>query len=115
MKCTYEVEGVEYEGVVQGEKYRGVVVTSEGVGNVIMKDDCMYTWSEGVSEGVKMCSVEEEQDMWADTGDSDTTGQANLPDTLKCFPTTVSAGEFNPPSNVNFMDFDALMQGSGAY
>jgi len=107
MKCTYEVEGVEYESVIQGKKFRGSLNTETGVGNVIMKDNCMYSWQENSNQGVKICFDENETNIWEQTGDTgEVAGEASVPDTLKCYPTTISPNEFDLPTSVNFTDFN---------
>ena len=108
MKCTYKVEGYEYEGYIKGEKWRGKVKTADGkTGEVIMKDNCMWSWEEGVDQGMKTCFEETEGDDYWGGGDSTT----ETPDIdYNCAPTAVTDSKFNPPSNVNFMDLDQLMQ-----
>ena len=59
MKCTYEVEGNEYESFIKGENYRGKIKTTEGkTGEIIIKDNCMWTWSEEETQGIKICFEE---------------------------------------------------------
>jgi hypothetical protein len=112
MKCTYQIEGNEYEGYVKGESYRGSIKTAEGkVGAVIIKDGCMWTWSEDESQGIKTCyEVEgpDETDVWEQSQ-----GVAAPGINYTCMPSAVTDSQFTPPSDVNFMDIDAMMEGFG--
>ncbi|MBU0572795.1 hypothetical protein KKH23_02330 [Patescibacteria group bacterium] len=107
MKCSYEVNGVEYSGIIKGKQYKGKVTMQDGKeGNVIMKDNCMYTWSDVDNQGIKTCFDEEEYDMWEQP-------EGSAPIGYTCLPAVVTDAEFNVPSGVNFMDLDAMMENSG--
>lgn len=113
MKCTYEVEGNEYEGYIKGKNYRGKMVNAEGqTGEVIVKENCMWSWSENQAQGVKTCIADE--DMEEEGGDI-----WDQPDTVdtsvnyKCLPTTVSDSMFTPPSDIQFLDIDEMMKNFG--
>jgi hypothetical protein len=114
MKCTYQVEGSEYEGYVKGNNYRGKVQTAEGeTGEVIVKDNCMWSWSENQAQGVKTCIQEtdaedESEDIW-DQPDSSVDTSVNY----RCVPATVTDAMFTPPTNIEFMDVDAMMENFG--
>ena len=112
MKCTYTVEGNEYESLIKGENYRGKIKTAEGkTGEVIMKNNCMWTWTEGEVQGMKTCFEEsdpETTDMWEQPQ-----GAVGTDITYTCLPTTVTDAEFTPPSDIDFMDLDAMMEGLG--
>ena len=112
MKCTYKVEGNEYVSFIKGENYRGIIKTTEGTtGEVIIKDNCMWTWSEEEVQGIKICFDEsdpETADIWEQPQ-----GAIGPNITYTCLPTTVADTEFTPPSNINFMDLDALKEGFG--
>ena len=114
MKCTYKVEGNEYEGYVKGENYKGTIKTAEGKeGGVIMKDNCMWTWTEGESQGVKFCYDEtdvetEETDVWEQPQ-----GTVGPDITYSCVPFAVTDAQFTPPADVNFLDMESMMEGFG--
>lgn len=115
MKCTYNVEGNEYAGYVKGENYRGSMKNVEGqVGEVIVKDNCMWTWSEDQVQGVKMCFEETEAaetesvSIW----DREEVGAA-AEVAYSCMPYAVSDSQFTPPSDVQFMDMESIMEGYG--
>jgi len=112
MKCAYKVEGNEYESFIKGENYRGKIKTAEGkTGEVIIKNNCMWTWSEEEAQGIKTCFEE---------SDSETTNIWEQPQgavgsdiTYTCLPTAVTDAKFIPPSNIDFMDIDAMKEGFG--
>lgn len=110
MRCTYMFEGNEYEGVVKGENYRGEMVTADGkLSSVIVKDNCMWTWEQGGSQGMTFCTEEVQMDdEYEDSEGSsiwDQPESGSAPDVdYKCSPATVSDSEFTPPSDVEFFD-----------
>ena len=109
LKCGYQVGDVEYEGYVKGKQWRGKIQTSDGkTGEVIMKDNCMYSWTEETKMGVKMCF---EEDMW----ETDEYQEAAPGIEYHCLPAAVTDAQFNPPSGINFMDISQMgQQGMGA-
>jgi len=108
MKCTYKVEGNEYESFIKGENYRGKIKTAEGkTGEIIIKNNCMWTWSEGEAQGMKICFEESDLEM---TNIWEQPQGAFGPDiAYTCLPTVVTDAKFTLPSNVNFMDIDEMM------
>lgn len=113
MKCTYKVNDIDFEGYVQGTKYRGKMMQEGKMTNVIMTDSTMYLWQEGASQGMKTTYDMEEMEETAQSQETSDMQSFSRPDVeYKCLPTVVSAGTFTPPSNVNFMDLDSLMQGN---
>lgn len=118
MKCTYTVEGMEVEGLIKGKQYRGKMKNQQGqMGEVIMKDNCMWTWGEAAGQGVqgvKMCfDPEEGKDIWdPESWDEAETEGAQPPDVeYRCNPAVVTDAQFQPPANIEFMDLDQMMQG----
>ena len=111
MRCSYSIEGNEYEGYVKGQNYRGEVKDAEGrVGGVIIKDNCVWSWVEGESEGMKVCyEQDDETDIWEDTFEG--AAESNL--VYHCTPTVVSDTQFDPPADINFLDLNSLMEGTG--
>ena len=85
--------------------------TAEGkVGEIIIRDNCMWTWTAEEAQGMKTCFEEtgpETTDVWEQP-------QGTTPDmAYTCLPTAVTDAKFTPPSNVNFMDLDAMKEGFG--
>ena len=107
MKCTYKVGDIEAEGYLKGKNWRGEFYQDGKKGYVIMKEDCMWSWSDSESQGIKMCfDPEEMEEAW----ENPQTG--GMTDTeYRCSPTIVSDSKFNPPGNIQFMEMDQLMQG----
>lgn len=112
MKCTYKVEGNEYEGFIKGKKYRGKIKTAEGkTGEVIIKDNCMWTWTEKETQGMKICFEEtgpEATNLWEQPQ-----GTVGPNINYTCLPAAITDAKFTPPANVNFMDLGAMNEGLG--
>jgi len=108
MKCSYAVEGVEYEGYIKGEQFMAKVNANGKAGNVIIKDDCMWSWTDEEAQGIKTCfePVEGEESIW----DSPDTSELDM--NYTCRPAAITDDKFNPPSNIEFLDLDSLMNGS---
>ncbi len=76
-----------------------------------MKDNCMWTWSEDEAQGMKICFEEtdpEATDIWEQPE-----GTVGTDMTYTCLPAAVTEAKFTPPTDVEFMDLDAMMQGMG--
>jgi hypothetical protein len=115
MKCTYTENGNEYSGIIKGKMYKGNIVMQDGTeGTVLMKDDCVYTWSDIEKQGTKFCFDSEDFEDTGDVGESedadmwDQSGEDNPIDYV-CYPTVVTNAEFNLPSGIEFMDLGAMM------
>jgi hypothetical protein len=114
MKCTYQVEGNDYEGYIKGKNYRGKIKAAEGdVGEVIIKDDCMWTWAEDENEGIKTCFEDaeietEEADIWEQPQ-----GAVSPDIEYRCVPYAVSEAQFTPPQDVEFIDLETMLEGLG--
>ena len=109
MKCSYEVNGAEYSGIVKGKQYKGTATMQDGKeGNIIMKDNCMYAWSDADKQVIKTCYDEEEVDMWEQP-------EGEMPIGYVCYPTVATDADFALPSGVEFMDLDAMMESAGGY
>lgn len=116
MKCTSTVQGEngqgKAEGIVQGEKYVGKMMIKGETQNVLMKDNCMWSWREGSTNGIKTCfqPVEDNTDnnVVVPTGNP-ASDQMNT--NVTCLPTTVGPSTFAEPGNVNFLDMDNMGTG----
>ncbi|MFC1627331.1 hypothetical protein ACFL18_02095 [Patescibacteria group bacterium] len=105
VKCSYQVGEMEYEGYVKGKQYRGKMQYPDGKqGEVIMKDECMWSWSETDGQGIKMCfpPTEDGEDIW------DNPENANVDINYLCRPAAITDAQFVPPANINFMDMDDM-------
>lgn len=106
MRCSYSIEGMEYESAVKGKRFVGSVIGPDGSeSTVLMLDNCMYTWSDAQDQGVKMCFDTEENDIW------EVENTEALAESYVCRPASVSESEFEIPSDVEFVDMNSYMQG----
>ena len=117
MKCSYTVNDIETEGWIKGKKFRGKmqVEGKQGTGNVIMKDNCMWTWGEGEAQGVKMCFEEGEgTSFWEESEEKMENMPQGAPANVeyKCRPGVFGDEKFTPPTDVKFMNLDEIMQGN---
>ena len=71
-KCTYQVDGNQYEGYIKGKNYRGKIESEGKIGEVIMQDNCMWTWNTGETQGMKMCYELDEADstLWGEVDEN---------------------------------------------
>jgi len=108
MKCTYKVGESEFEGYLKSKMWRGKMTSANGdVAEVILKDNCMWSWNSAdkLKQGAKICFEEEDQegekkDVWEESG-------VNNPDIeYTCLPATISDDKFNPPTDINFIDLN---------
>lgn len=114
LKCSYTVEGNEYEGLVKGENYRGKIKSAQGqISEVIVKDNCIWTWSESEAQGIKTCV--EESEVETESGDiwsqSEAAGTADV--TYTCLPAAVDDTQFEPPAGIEFTDLNSMLQQYG--
>jgi hypothetical protein len=111
MKCTYEVDGNQMEGVISGQKYAGKMDIQGKTGNVIIKDNCMWSWEEATKKGMKTCfePTDEQESIWDDPD------YENPEVTYNCNPTIVTEATFTPPGDVQFMDLEDLMKNPQNY
>ncbi len=110
MKCTYTQGDFIGTSYVKGEKMYGEVSQQGKTGYVIIKDNCMWSWSTGETQGVKMCF---EGDFWETSEEYTQEGQVTVPTEAeyRCAPAVFTDAKFNPPADINFVDLDELMQG----
>ncbi|MGI6278746.1 MAG: hypothetical protein ACOYJ8_03010 [Patescibacteria group bacterium] len=106
MKCSYEADGVEYEGLVKGKNYRGKVAQNGQTMEIIVIDGYSYIWQEGKNQGMKMAF---EADIAEEAGDEDAAAFASPDIEYRCFPATVSDNQFSLPEDVSFLDLDQMM------
>ena len=100
MKCTYTQGDFTGTGFVKGRKYYGEVSAQGKKNYIIMKDNCMWSWTEEQSQGVKMCFEDDIFEEFEQEGQ----GQVPTEAEYHCLPSVFSESKFNPPANINFMD-----------
>jgi len=68
LKCTWVDDSDNSSvGYIKNKSYYGEVKQAGKDGHVIIKDNCMWSWSLEEKQGVKMCfDVEEGEDLWKD-------------------------------------------------
>lgn len=112
LKCSSKVEGEigqgTAEGIVQGKQYAGKMMIKGVTQNVLMKDNCMWSWKEGTTQGIKTCfqSAEDNANTSAIPTGNPASDQMNT--NVSCLPTTIGPGTFSVPGNIKFLDIDSL-------
>ncbi len=119
MKCTWDVsvQGESASGVlfVKGEKFRSEVSVPEGTMYSLSDGEYMYSWSDLQEQGIKMNLEKLEEmggEMETETPETEELHMQNL-DTeynYRCTPWVVTESNFVPPSDVEFMDYTAMME-----
>lgn len=105
MKCTYKVGDNETTGIIKGKQWRGDFKQNDKEGTVIIKDTCMWSWTKGETQGLKMCfEPKEGKDIW------DEAQQVNPNVEYHCLPTLATDADFNPPAEVKFSTLEEMMQ-----
>lgn len=109
LKCTYKMdENNSGVGYLKNQKYYGEITANGKLGYIILVDNCMWSWTKDETQGVKMCfEPEEGEDIWTDMEKEQQTAGYDY----NCVPSIVNDAVFTPPSNINFMDIDQMMQG----
>ncbi len=104
LKCQYTVNGMEAEGFIKGTNWRGKMKMADGQkGEVIIKDNCLWSWAENQNQGGKMCfkPAADGKTIW------DQPQQGAQTDVeYKCSAAIVTDATFTPPANIKFMDID---------
>jgi len=116
VKCTYENENgsaITYikNGMVRVESSG----SEEGKNrNVIMKNDTLWTWETGSSEGFMMKNVSQNQDD-PNVPEEDKMTAEKIRNEInqnqaQCMNGNIVDSMFDPPANVVFKDFSAMME-----
>lgn len=109
MKCEYQVAEGKAEGYIKGQQWRGKMEFADGrKAEIIIKDNCMWSWVDTEDQGMKMCFDEAEQDIW----DESQEGSASDVEYF-CVPAVVTDAKFIPPADIQFMTLDEMMGGYG--
>ncbi|MFA6981776.1 MAG: hypothetical protein WC243_01995 [Patescibacteria group bacterium] len=103
MRCKYTVDGVELGSMIKGKNFKGSVITPEGNrGTVVVLDTCLYSWEDGQSQGLKLCS--EKEDVWI-YGNTDLVSESYV-----CFAGSIPNSEFDVPSTIEFLDMSSFVR-----
>lgn len=127
-KCNYsmKIENISQEGVLYfggKDMMRGdIAIDMPEIGknntHFIKTGDTQYVWTdEQPNSGIKMTITEEQMAEMEDMAEEGQAQQNIDMDTimdLKCVKWSPDANMFKPPSNVQFQDLSAMMEGMGA-
>jgi len=110
MKCTYSQGNTAVTSYIKGKKVYSEVNQQGKEAFLIIKDNCMWSWSADESQGVKICS---EEDFWETPKEYAQEGQASLPTEAEyyCVPSIFTDARFDLPTNINFIDTEELIEG----
>ncbi len=120
LKCTWSSEEASGTSWIKGEKTFTEVNTPEGEFNAITKENCAWSWLEGNANGVKVC-YDTQEELYsegseggeeADTGAEQQVMEPPADVEYDCKKAVINDSRFNPPSGVNFMDWEDMMQGN---
>jgi hypothetical protein len=109
MKCLYEdAQGNSSVGYLKGEKYYGEITSAAGTGFIIVKDNCIWSWTKDEDKGFKMCFDPMEGEAAGEGEASIWDNEALYQDELNCSPAVVADSQFDPPVEVEFFGFEEL-------
>ncbi len=110
LKCTWSFEETSGTSWVKNKMVYNEINTGteQGKTNTIMKDNCIWVWSEGESQGIKTC-FDSYQEMVQEAEpkqppSSEDTGEPEFSTDVKynCEPTAVDDSKFVPPTDIEF-------------
>lgn len=118
LKCSWSNDGGSGTTWVKNDMFYNEVTSEGQQARVIFKDDCMWSWQEGRTQGAKMCFSPEEAEeiISGESEDSEAADtEASIPTDVEysCQPANISDAKFDLPENVQFMDVGEFMQGMG--
>jgi|GEM_PF-1054560 len=117
LKCSWsDGQGNSGTAYIKNRKYYTELKNADGKeGFMIMLGSCLWSWEAGGNQGIKMCFSEEESEaMWDESDEEIATGTVRTPaGDYHCAPGVFSDSVFSPPGNINFTDFDQMMQDIG--
>lgn len=116
VKCTYQEETTNVTAYIKKGMVK-IESTGEGetqYGNVIIKNDTLWTWETDGTNGFTMENISSYRD-------SEAAGQYGInPDEVRkqitesntvCNEENIPDGTFDVPSNINFQNFSSMMEG----
>lgn len=110
MKCTYKQGENQFEGYLKGKMWRGKMESNGDTSEVIIKDNCMWSWNSAdkTKQGAKICFEQKDEktgqtkDVWEESGVESNDVQ------YTCLPANVSDTTFEPPADITFIDLNQL-------
>ena len=112
VECTYKKDDAFFGKTwVKGKQIYSEFTQEGKKGYMIMKDNCMWTWDTQQTQGVKMCFDPSEFEEMTE-GESSTGQQMGPPSDMNynCIPAVIGDSRFNPPTDIDFMDFENMAQ-----
>lgn len=108
MECTWTKEGKDFAtAFIKDKKVYSEAIYEDKKMYSIVRDNCVYTWGEGQTQGFKMCfEPTEAEDNWMDME-----GAPPADIDYHCRPTMLTDAKFEPPTNVNFTSLEEMMRG----
>jgi hypothetical protein len=112
MKCTYSQNNYSGTSYIKGKNMYGEINQAGKTVYVVIKDNCMWNWSQGETQGMKTCFEENYWEMSSEEETSQTQGSMPTEAEYHCSPTIIADSQFNPPSDINFVDMSEMMKGT---
>lgn len=120
LKCTWKMDENYYGTAwIKGENSYSEVYNEGQTAKIIVKDNCMWSWSEE-NQGVKACFEDSQAEEMGELEE----GMEKAPTAMEteemrppqdvsynCSPAVFGDDKFNPPAEVEFVDMDQMMQG----
>lgn len=112
MKCTWETDESNFgTAYIKGAKVYSDVTYADQRAYSIMVDNCVYSWQEGKTEGLKICFEPEEVEEAAGEAPSAEGFFREQPDIdYSCVTAVVSDAKFRPPTHITFVDPEEMMR-----
>ena len=116
MKCEWQTSEGSGESFVKGEDMYVKTMMSGKTGYMVKKGDCINTWEEGKTQGVKICqeqlpeASDQPSDWQPDSGSYQAEG-VDLNLQYKCRPDIFTGDRFELPAGVQFTDLGGMMKG----
>ncbi|NMB56668.1 hypothetical protein GYA19_01870 [Candidatus Beckwithbacteria bacterium] len=122
LKCTFKIndDGQQMENIsyIKGKKYSGQIEQDGKKTNVVLVDECMWSWSDEEKKGIKTCFDQiqdktkdesegsepaENKSVWDDLG--------NLKnEQINCSPALFGDEKFAVPKDIEFMNMDNFLE-----
>lgn len=114
MKCDWQTNDGSGESYVKGNDVY-ITTTAQGkTGYMIKKGDCMWSWNDEQTQGLKICQEPEvgeeaDEDWTPDSGNFQAEG-VDWSIQYKCRPDIFSGDRFEPPAGVEFLDMESMFK-----
>lgn len=117
LKCQWKKDEKSYgTSWIKGKSYYSEIIDNNKTFKIVYKDDCLWSWEEGNTNGSKICQLsdwkkmaEEEEKKEAKNNKNDWQDLLNKTD-YKCYPSLFEEKKLIPPQGVNFVDINQLLK-----